>query len=731
MAHTLPEHFGRYRILGPLGEGGMGAVFLAEDTRLRRVVALKIPHFGPDETPSVIERFYREARMAAQITHPHLCPVYDVDCIDGTHCLTMGYIEGTPMSKTINPVQPWPPVRAVEVVRQLALALQLLHDRGIIHRDLKPANVILQPDNTPVLVDFGLARPFQSDSQQLTTQQGPMGTPNYMAPEQVLGDTAAIGPATDIYALGVILYHLLTGRLPFLAETFAQLGMQIINAPVVPPSQRRADLDPELDQICLSALAKNPTDRPASMKAFAEILRCYLDKKPVHIDDKTVVLPRASSTAVPVVPHPASTTDLPTAPSFVPGAPLGTTPPGAPTTSYPAQAPRASASSLATPRSHAGTSPIVMPTPTREHQFRDTAPASSLSVPPPSPPSPPSQRWGILLGMMVAAAIPILGVVWLAMQNQGAPTPTDTTNHAGSTGVEGGPQGPTGATEHPLPEINLPMIKIPRGTFTMGSPPEEEGRGADERQHEVTFSSDFYLSAHEITIGQFRQFVKERNYTPEGGMTNDHGEVVPPGARKYPWENVPWKQTDDRPVVHITYNDAAAFCLWLTTRKGISYRLPTEAEWEYACRATSTTAYSTGATVQSLDGFANVADRALERLDLLQGFKFAPFDDGQAYTAPVRSYRPNAFGISDMHGNVAEWCLDWYGPYPPAPMLPDEPEQAVRDPRGPSKGTKRVVRGGGWNSPLNLVRSAARDSRDPVRGYDSVGFRVVQTIRSR
>jgi serine/threonine protein kinase len=164
---ALPAQFGRYRIVRQLGAGGMGAIYLADDTVLGRRVALKVPHLSA-AGPEVVERFYREARVAAGIEHPHLCPVYDVGQVDGVHYLTMPFIEGSPLSEQVDPGRPWPPRDAVALVHKLALAIAVTHRRGLIHRDLKPGNVLLRPDGEPVLMDFGLARSFTEEGQRLT-----------------------------------------------------------------------------------------------------------------------------------------------------------------------------------------------------------------------------------------------------------------------------------------------------------------------------------------------------------------------------------------------------------------------------------------------------------------------------------------------------------------------------------------------------------------------------------
>jgi predicted Zn finger-like uncharacterized protein len=272
----LPEQFGRYRIMRTLGRGGMGAVYLAHDTQLDRPVALKVPHFTPTEGPEAIERFYREARAAAFLDHPNLCPVFDVGQIDGIHYLTMPYIEGKPLSATINPDKPTPMRQAAAVIRKLALALQEAHAKGIIHRDLKPANIMANRRRELVIMDFGLARRLDLGDSRLTKSGALLGTPLYMAPEQVRGDHDAIGPASDIYSLGVILYELLAGRRPFDGPVSLVLALILVTEP---PrlSEYRPDIDPALEAICQKAMAKRIEDRFATMEEFAEALSEFLD----------------------------------------------------------------------------------------------------------------------------------------------------------------------------------------------------------------------------------------------------------------------------------------------------------------------------------------------------------------------------------------------------------------------------------------------------------------------
>jgi formylglycine-generating enzyme required for sulfatase activity/serine/threonine protein kinase len=272
----LPAEFGRYRIVRALGKGAMGTVYLAEDTQLQRQVALKTPHFEQDPTPELLERFYREARAAATLRHANICPVYDVGQIEGTHYISMAFIDGHPLSAFIHSGKPQPERQILIVVRKLAQALQEAHDHGIVHRDLKPANIMVDKRNEPVIMDFGLARQLRGEKNIRITQSGMLiGTPAYMSPEQIDGEPDKVGPPSDQYSLGVILYELLSGQLPFRGSLTAVMA-QIITKEAPPLSQLRPGLDPRIEAACIKMMAKAPADRFASLSAVAEELATIL-----------------------------------------------------------------------------------------------------------------------------------------------------------------------------------------------------------------------------------------------------------------------------------------------------------------------------------------------------------------------------------------------------------------------------------------------------------------------
>jgi serine/threonine protein kinase len=270
----LPVSFGRYRLVKLLGKGGMGSVYLAHDSQLDRSVALKVPQLDEDSGSPIRERFFTEARAAAALNHPHICRIHDVGEVDGVPYLTMAYIDGKPLNELAR-LRPLLHRQSAILVWKVAVALHEAHTRGIIHRDLKPANIMIDKRGEPSIMDFGLARRAGKGDARITQTGEIMGTPAYMSPEQMQGNPDAIGPASDVYSLGVILYELLAGRLPFTGDVMVILSRVLLDDPP-PPSRFCPDLAPELEDICLKAMAKQTKYRYASMAEFAAALFDHL-----------------------------------------------------------------------------------------------------------------------------------------------------------------------------------------------------------------------------------------------------------------------------------------------------------------------------------------------------------------------------------------------------------------------------------------------------------------------
>ena len=261
-----------YEILQELGRGGMGVVYLAKHLGLGRTVALKVILAGAHAGSADLARFLAEAQAVAQLQHAHIVQLFDSGQHDGLPFFTLEYVSGGSVADKVQQA-PLPPKEAAQLVEQLARGMAYAHERGIIHRDLKPENVLLAQDGTPKITDFGLVK--RNDGEpgalgekapgvrggNLTASGAIIGTPSYMAPEQAGGQTSAVGPLADVYALGAILYRVLTGRPPFQAASVVDTLMQVLTAEPVPPTQLQATTPRDLETICLKCLHKEPGRR--------------------------------------------------------------------------------------------------------------------------------------------------------------------------------------------------------------------------------------------------------------------------------------------------------------------------------------------------------------------------------------------------------------------------------------------------------------------------------------
>jgi serine/threonine-protein kinase len=269
-----------YEVEAVLGCGGMGVVYKARQHALDRSVALKMLLAGPFAGAQELGRFRRETAALACLRHANIVPVYDAGEVEGRPYFTMEFLDGGSLAQKLSGT-PQPARQAAALLATLAEAVQVAHQGGIVHRDLKPANILLTADGTPKIADFGLARRLEGDA-GLTQSGVPMGTPSYMAPEQARGQARATGPAVDVYALGAILYELLTGRPPFRAETPAETVQQVIDQEPVPPARLNSGVPRDLETICLKCLQKDPGKRYVTAAQLAADLGRFLRYEPIQ-----------------------------------------------------------------------------------------------------------------------------------------------------------------------------------------------------------------------------------------------------------------------------------------------------------------------------------------------------------------------------------------------------------------------------------------------------------------
>ncbi len=277
-------------------------------------------------------------------------------------------------------------------------------------------------------------------------------------------------------------------------------------------------------------------------------------------------------------------------------------------------------------------------------------------------------------------------------------------------------------------KVTMKLVQIPAGKFLMGSPETEKVRENNEVQHAVTISKPFYMGITHVTVDQFAEFVKDSGYKSDAekegwslGIEIKDGKFNLKKVNGCSWRKPSFEQKGNHPVVQVSHSDGKAFCDWLSKKSGKTVVLPTEAQWEYACRAGTKTAYPWGDNPDDGKGWANCADQSLKKQlpNAPAAWIFFTWDDRSVFTVPVGSFKANAFGLYDMIGNVYQWCQDGYGDYE---------KGAVSDPTGTDAASLRVLRGGSWSDGPANCRSANRNRRENgIRG-DHFGFRVAAGV---
>ena len=824
---------GHYRVLGVIGSGGMGVVFLAEDPQLERSVALKVMKPALARNAQAKERFLREARAMAAVEHECIVPIYQVGEDGGVPFIAMPLLRGQTLQERLRK-GPLPPQEALRVARQVAAALAAAHRRGLIHRDIKPGNIWLEKNGRVRLLDFGLARPQTQDT-ELTHSGAVIGTPNYMAPEQARGEK--LDPRCDLFSLGAVLYHMLSGRQPFGGKTLAMVLAAVMQQEPPPLDSIVKGLPRELVLLVHQLLAKDPQRRPPSAaEVFKQLTR--LEKQLQHTQVEVQKPP-------PVQHEPEHT--WPTAlvpwerggPRLVPA-----WPPQRPGTHSQAPAPARKSGSWGIShiplwmlglaaggaavlaglllgviflRSGKGLIRLEINDPQVEVQIKGTQitlrglqGAKELHVSPgehalvirrgdfefettrlvvrrgqkvtvrveyvqgdlvvrqgnrqlararlpqPTPakdPPPESRPPKPETGSDSADAKPLPAQ---AEPKTTSPPPEETKPPSASQSGESsrpvpgaqGPQpplavapfGPKAARAYqeawakylgvPVEKevdlgggVKMTFVLIPPGKFEMGAAKAfvEYVQSAIPRPpaldevplHVVTVSRPFYLAKTETTVEQFRRFVQATGYQTAAEQNkkarvwgkSPNGQLVlkeQPGAH---WQNPGFSQTSQHPVTCVTWDDAQAFCRWLGGQLAAPVRLPTEAEWEHACRAGTNGPYYLDRSPWGRGGFMNSYN----------------YNYSQPSSTPVGKFPPNPFGLYDMLGNVWELCEDTYQKdfYKRSP----EVDPVCRDP-GPAK----TLRGSSWMRWVAASHVYIRISTDRT-GYNELGFRVVLPLK--
>ncbi len=622
---SRPDSLGRighYEVLQVIGRGGFGIVLRAFDDVLQRVVAVKVMAPAIAATSPARKRFLREARSSAQIQQENVVRVYAVE-EQPIPYLVMEFVPGETLQQRLDRTGPLDVLEIVRVGRQIAEGLAAAHATGLIHRDIKPGNVLIEGEfQRARITDFGLAR--AADDASLTQSGVLAGTPMYMAPEQARG--AVLDHRADLFSLGSVLYVMSTGRPPFRAATTYAVLKRVIEDVPRPVRDVIPELPLWLSDIIARLQAKKPGDRFQSAREVADLLTDVEERLRANasLDDVSEIIQNK-----PVAARFGRWKWFAAVALLLPILALGATEMTGLTT-------------LWGPRPMSLDMPPPQQAPAKLSEAKKIADVTSVPSKPPEKPKPAAQLTNSL-GMkfnLIAAGKFRMG------------TSAD--------------------------EIKLITEQTKEGDLVAMVPSE----GPD---HDVEITRPFYLGTTEVTVGQFRLFVK----------ANPNYDLGDPN-----WDKPAFTQTDEHPVVLVSWQNAEKFCNWLSDKEGKRYRLPTEAEWEYCCRAgKSGTRYCFGNEDAELPNYA---------------WYHANNTIG---THPVGQKLPNAWGLYDMHGNVFEFCQDWrdgeYYKYSP-----------VQDPQGPNTAENRVMRGGGWYLTEEHCRSAFHSWLQPHERRDCVGFRV-------
>jgi serine/threonine protein kinase/formylglycine-generating enzyme required for sulfatase activity len=729
MTDSVPEKLGKYRIIEEVGRGGFAAVYKALDTTLNRPVALKVlaPHLLWD--PTFVQRFQREAEVAANLNHPNIVTIYEVSQVEGIYFIAMQFLEGRTLSQILEVEGPLPASQVQAIVEQVASALDYAHARGFVHRDVKPSNVIVADDGWATLTDFGLVK--AGEGTKLSTTGVIFGTPEYMSPEQAEGEEE-LDTRSDVYSLGVVIYEMFTGKVPFGGTTPLSVMRGHADRPPPRPSKVNPAISSAVEAVLLKALAKKRGERYQSAGEMAQALTAAVETKAEPKVEKKAPAVRGGlplwgwgvialvvalvsggallwaiqgskpvATPVPMVQAATSTatvtatatpmllTDMPT-PVPTPLPPTGTPTSTSTLTKIPTPLPATATPVVPTPTPLPPTDTPVPPTDTPIPKLVAVVQAEAMNVR-----GGPGTEYDVLGQVKQGDELEILarteGSDWLQVRLSDGKKGWVS---AELLEVDGGVAAiPVAAVipPTPTPSTPMPMVHVPAGEFIMG------GKGdSDEQPIHTVYLDAFYIDETEVTNAQFTQFLNEQGNQEEGGGTWLGIEMKACLITESGGQYQPKSGYGDHPVIEVSWYGARAYCQWA------GKRLPTEAEWEKAARGTDGRTYPWG---EGMD-----CDHAQYRGC---GGKTVPVGSKPKGVSP--------YGALDMAGNVSEWVADWYD----SDYYASSPES---NPEGPASGVYRVRHGGSWFSWQADLRAAARlkPAFPPYYTWDDVGFRCAR-----
>ena len=608
-----PQKIGKYEIVAQLGQGPIGIVYKAFDPMAKRFVALKTIDFSSKEPPvdGSVQRFLHEAQTVSKLIHQNIVRIFEFGQDAGRAFIAMEYVEGPTLDDLFKQKYRFPLTDINMILTSVLAALDYSDRMGVIHCDIKPGNIMLDSAGTVKVMDFGIARIVSS---VLTQNEAILGTPGYMSPEQLLGET--VGPSSDLYSAGIVLHELLTGERVFTGSSVAAVIYKVVHSGLFPPSHLNTNLPVSLDSLVLKACSKKSKDRYQTTSEFSVALNRAIAMYVKEVGKEGEALAKPDSK-------------------------------------------RSSVSST------------IVHAPQR------------------------LRKW-VVAATLLAGATGIALYVWLAIPP--GPEQKQTASALPGTVFKDCDKCPE-------------MIVIPAGHFIQGTNATEMDRQVNEGpMRQVTIDYALAVSRYEITKAEFAFFATESGHFGEGCYIYNGSWKMEDGRS---WRSPGFDQDDKHPVTCISWNYAQSYVRWLTYKTDHKYRLLSSSEWEYAALSGGSEAIDPTRLCES----ANVADRST-KTDY-PGWEIFDCQDNFVHTAPVGSYRANAFGIYDMIGNVFEWVTDcWNDNYDKAPL---DGTAWVDGDCG-----HRILRGGSWFTSPQYVRVAFRNRFEPDYRSSSFGFRVAR-----